>query len=123
MFNLEKLERTIIVFLVCALLTGLAAAGYKKHGREVEVKVTGFEIQAEEKAAPDEGFRIHKKVNINEARLDELMTLKGVGTVLAGRIIDYRTSSGAFGSTEEIKKVKGIGPALFDKIKDDISIE
>jgi len=40
---------------------------------------------------------------------------------LAERIIAYRISNGPFSAPEEIKKVKGIGEALFQKIKDEIT--
>jgi competence protein ComEA len=59
-----------------------------------------------------------EKISINTATLAQLDTLPGIGTVLAGRIISYRTSNGAFESIEDITKVSGIGTTLFEQIKD-----
>ena len=61
-------------------------------------------------------------ININTADAKELEKIKGIGPALAGRIIDYRTNNGAFKSTDEIKKVRGIGEKTFDKMKDQITV-
>lgn len=63
-----------------------------------------------------------KKVNINTAAADELITLPGIGEAKAAGIIEYRESAGGFQSIEEIKDVSGIGDAVFEKIKDRIVI-
>jgi competence protein ComEA len=62
-------------------------------------------------------------VNINKADAEELMRLKGVGKELARRIVEYRSSKGLFITKEDIKKVGGVGGSLYNKIKDDISLE
>lgn len=61
-------------------------------------------------------------VNINSASLSELDSLPGIGATYAQRIIDYRTANGGFKSIEEVKNIKGIGDATFNKLKDKISI-
>ncbi len=48
-------------------------------------------------------------ININTADSVTLQTLPGIGTVIAGRIIDYRTTNGPFARIEGIQKVRGIG--------------
>ncbi len=60
-------------------------------------------------------------VNINTASRAELMTLSGIGEVMADRIIEYR-SGNLFRSIEDIKSVKGIGEATYNKIKDSITV-
>ena len=62
------------------------------------------------------------KININTADETALQALTGVGPVTAKKIIDYRTQNGKFRSIEDLKKVSGIGPKTFEKMKDDIII-
>ncbi len=64
-----------------------------------------------------------EKVNLNTATLEELTKLKGVGSTYAQRIIDYRDNYGPFEKIEDIMKVKGIGPKIFDANKDILTVE
>lgn len=61
------------------------------------------------------------KININTATKEELMNLKGIGESKANLIIEYRNNN-KFNSIEDIKNVKGIGDAIYEKIKDSITI-
>ena len=60
-------------------------------------------------------------ISINSATLEELQTLPGIGPAIAQRIIEYRTNN-TFQSLEQIQDVKGIGEAMFNKIKDKICL-
>ena len=62
------------------------------------------------------------KVNINTASREELKTLNGIGDTRAGSIIVYRESNGPFGSIEDLMKVEGIKEGVFNKLKDDITV-
>ena len=64
---------------------------------------------------------INKKVSLNNASKDELMTLSGVGESKADAIIKYRTEK-KFKTIEELKEVTGFGDAVFNKIKDNIEL-
>lgn len=55
-------------------------------------------------------------VNINQASLEELVSLPGIGPVTAEKIISYREEH-LFTRVEEIQKVPGIGPATFEQIR------
>ncbi len=61
------------------------------------------------------------KVNVNRAGIEELCTLKRIGPALAQRIIDYRTANGPFKSLEDLDKVSGIGPALLEGVRDQVT--
>ena len=60
-------------------------------------------------------------VNINTADKEQLKTLSGIGDVIADRIIEYR-STARFNKKEDIMSVKGIGSAIYEKIKDRIIV-
>ncbi|MGL5615344.1 MAG: helix-hairpin-helix domain-containing protein [Sarcina sp.] len=63
-----------------------------------------------------------KKININKASKEELMTLTGIGEVKAESILSYRESKGAFKSIEELAKVDGIGIKTVEKLKEKITL-
>jgi competence protein ComEA len=48
-------------------------------------------------------------ININDATLEQLESINGIGTKKAQAIIDYRMKNGEFLSVEDLTKVKGIG--------------
>lgn len=62
------------------------------------------------------------KISINTATSEQLQTLDGIGEAKAEAIIGYRETNGTFKDIEEIKNVSGIGDAIYEKIKDDITV-
>ena len=60
-------------------------------------------------------------VNINTADAERLQSLKGIGPALAQRIIEYREQNGAFKTIDDIKNVRGIGDKRFADMKDKIT--
>ena len=100
-----------------------------KDGQQIRVPMKGAEKAAKDgtasksaggangAAAADDGV-----VNINTADEKALDTLPGVGPATAQKIIEYRETEGAFQSPEDIMKVRGIGKAKYEKMKDKITI-
>lgn len=62
------------------------------------------------------------KINLNDATVDQLQTLPGVGPALAKRILEHREKFGGFKRIEEILNIKGMGEKKFQKIKDRLEI-
>ena len=61
------------------------------------------------------------KPGVYEVAWEQLDTLPGIGPKIAQRIIEERTSA-PFVLLEDIKRVKGIGDKLFEKMKDKICL-
>ncbi|MDE5964606.1 MAG: helix-hairpin-helix domain-containing protein [Eubacterium sp.] len=55
-------------------------------------------------------------LNLNTCTVDELITIDGIGEAKASAIIEYREYIGGYSSVDEIKNIKGIGDALFEKL-------
>ena len=62
------------------------------------------------------------QVHLNQANIDELQKLKGIGEKKAQAIVEYRQKNGGFKNIDEFKNVKGIGPAIFEKNKTRLSL-
>jgi competence protein ComEA len=63
-----------------------------------------------------------QKIDLNRADSWLLEALPGIGEVRAGDIISYREQNGLFRNINELLKVKGIGPATFEQIKDLVTV-
>jgi len=124
MFNLEKSERYIIIFMSCALLAGIAFVYHKKTHVASDIRVKKFGVEdLSGRSGKGRAVLGARKININEAGPDQLSKLSGIGSVLAERIVKYRNENGRFGSPEDVIKVKGVGKSLYEKIKDYIAVD
>ena len=56
-------------------------------------------------------------LDINEATVDELSMLPGIGQKIAQAIIDYRLEHGNYQSVDDLTKVPGIGPSKLNEFK------
>ncbi len=91
-----------------------------------KMPVTGNVVKEKDKninSDSDEKVEEVKKIDINNADVEALKTLHGVGPVIARRIIEYRKTHGRFNTIEEIKNVKGIGEKKFKEIKEMITVK
>lgn len=61
-------------------------------------------------------------VDINKANVDQITSLKGIGSAKALKIVEYIKQNGCFESVEDLTKVKGIGQGFIEKNKNEIII-
>ena len=66
---------------------------------------------------------VEAKVNINTADTKELMKLQGVGRSLAEKIVQYRDAHGLFKKAVDLRKVEGVGDALWEKNRERIVVK
>ena len=63
-----------------------------------------------------------ESININTADKETLMSvIKGVGEKKADAIITYREENGGFKNVDELANVRGIGQAIVDKHRDNLT--
>ncbi|ALM52841.1 hypothetical protein AR456_11540 [Halomonas huangheensis] len=60
-------------------------------------------------------------ININEASLEVLVELPGIGPSKAQTILDEREANGPFSSLEDLKRVSGIGDAIVGRLDGEVS--
>lgn len=83
-------------------------------------------LSAKQQVAGEEGAERSPEnglINLNTATAEQLMELPGIGEAKAKGILDYRAKIGQFTAIEEIMNVSGIGEAMFEKIKDKITVK
>ncbi len=62
-------------------------------------------------------------INVNNATVEQLDELIGVGEITARAIVEYRQMNGPFKSTEDLMNVRRVGEAVIEKNKDRIVFE
>lgn len=63
-----------------------------------------------------------EKIDVNTATAEQLQEVKGIGPKKAEEIVKHRTDKGDFKSVDDLAKVKGIGEATVEKIRDQVMV-
>lgn len=66
---------------------------------------------------------LSSSLDLNQADRVQLLQLPGVGESLAERIEAYRIQHRGFRSVDELRKVRGIGPKLLEKLRPHVFVE
>lgn len=56
-------------------------------------------------------------VDLNKATTEALVSVPGIGKVMAERIVAWREEHGPFRRVEDLMKVKGVGEKTFEKLR------
>jgi competence protein ComEA len=62
-------------------------------------------------------------LNINNASIEQLEQIKGIGAKKAQAIIEYRLEHGNFSTVDDLSKVKGIGSKFISKNRPWMSVQ
>jgi competence protein ComEA len=79
-------------------------------------------LSAERPMAPSSDQAARVTLDVNQATVQELEQLPGIGPVLAGRIVEDRKTRGAFRNVDHLRRVKGIGKKTFERIRAFIAV-
>lgn len=104
MLNFTPQEQKVFLFLLILSLIGSGTGFLSKKFVPVKRLLTSYQ---------DIG-----KVALNEADMESLMGVKGIGEKLAQRIIEYRKNQHGFQNIEELKNIKGMSEYRYNKVKD-----
>lgn len=88
-------------------------AKQQMYDQKLSIQHTSHSSAPKSSAMTDSSGQVH----LNQANIDELQKLKGIGEKKAQAIVEYRQKNGGFKNIDEFKSVKGIGPAIFEKNK------
>ena len=89
-------------------------------GQQVIVPVRASRAVAGATAAGAGAAAPGQPVSLNNATVDQLDELDGIGPATAQKILDYRKQHGGFGSVDDLKQVSGIGPKRFEALKEKV---
>ena len=73
-------------------------------------------------AAFAEGPDVKGKIDINQATVQELAKLPGLGKKKAEAIVMYRNEKGDFSAVEDLLKIDGIGKKTLEKIRGSLTV-
>lgn len=62
-------------------------------------------------------------LNLNDASIEQLDALPGIGPAMAERIVAYRDEHGPFKQVEQLDAVKGIGLRTLEKLRPHLILE
>ena len=104
---LRRADQAAVAALVVAALAAMAGwwiaqGGWR--GRLIEI----------DRAEP---LTARFEVDVNAAEWPELAQLPGIGETLARRIVESRKTAGPFTSHDDLRRVRGIGPKIFEQIR------
>lgn len=115
-----KSQSLIALFFTLFLTTSFAVYAEKTPTEMLKSTSASSEVEHNSNRT---GLNSVKMINLNTATQDELVReLNGIGQAKAKSIIEYREKYGPFISINQIMEVSGVGPAIFEKNKDKLSI-
>ena len=107
-------KKGIFALLVAILMATAAIYTFKSLSLRDSVS---FSFPAEAVANRDNGAAESILIDINLADSSQWVQLKGIGPVLARRILNYREAIGGFSSIDQVANVYGLRPEVFEELK------
>lgn len=113
---------TVIIILLVAIIVIGGIVAWQKYKPPQTIEISLPPSQEPEPDGEVNPAEQPQKIDINRAEAWLLEALPGIGESKAQAIIDYRQQNGGFKHITEITRVEGIGPAIYEQIKDLITV-
>ncbi len=99
-----------------ALAGGLTKSAFEQSVNLARMVSDGEQIVVLSKSQVSGSGNALEFISLNNATLEQLESLPGVGPSLAARIIEHRKAIGSFSDLSQLRDVSGIGEKLYAKI-------
>jgi competence protein ComEA len=101
---------------------GMTGSAFEQSVNLARMVSDGEQIVVLNRSQVSTGAKASSFVSLNNATLEQLESLPGVGPALAKRIIDHRTEIGSFSDLSQLREVSGIGEKLYAKISQHLTL-
>ena len=126
-----RTEQRVILFLSGTLVVGAGIRLYQEASpsqrhfdyRSLDSSFAEFRERVARDTVQHKSGRSVKSIDVNSASKEDLMSLPGIGPVLAQRILEYRDNQGGFESVDELQNVKGISKKKLEKLRPLVIVE
>jgi competence protein ComEA len=98
------------------LAGGMTKSAFEQSVNLARMVSDGEQIVVLDKTQVSGAGTLSEFISLNNATVEQLESLPGVGPSLAARIIDHRTEIGSFSDLTQLRDVSGIGEKLYAKI-------
>lgn len=106
-------QKKLIAVISCCVIVVVSLVIYIciQKNRQSDVRFIEFtpDYQSDEYTYTNAENNIKYPINLNTATLQELVSINGIGTVTAEKIIEYRNKIGIFKSVYDLLDIDGIG--------------
>lgn len=113
---------TVIIVLLAAVIIAGGIVAWQKYSPPHSIEISLPPEPAPELDGEVNPAELPQKIDINRAEAWLLEALPGIGPSKAQAIIAYRQQNGGFKHIIKITEVEGIGPAIYEDIKDLITV-
>lgn len=105
---LRRADQSTVAVLIFFILAAMSAWWMAKGGYQNRL------VEADDDARQRV---VRFQVDVNAADRFELIQLPGIGDTLAQRIIEIRQTNGPFAEVEDLRRVRGIGPKILERLR------
>lgn len=128
-YHLHEGQRIYEVLALAGGLTQEALIGYVNLAQRLQDGDSIYFPKLEEKdkyvlgGSSSPNAETPKLININQATVQELTKIPGIGQAKADSIIRYRQENGPFANIKDIMKIRGIKEGVFEMMKEYITVD